>query len=93
MNEKAEKKDEQNRGKYTELELRTRGIGKFHELRTREWVMKLSTYHDEDVKRAFLAIKSSLSLLCKDVDGYQYHEIAHQTAHAGYSKELHSFQT
>ena len=35
MNEMAEKKIEENksenRGKYTELELRTRGIGKFHD--------------------------------------------------------------
>jgi len=32
MNEKAiDKKDENTRGKYTEFELRTRGIGKFHD--------------------------------------------------------------
>ena len=37
------------RGKYTELELRTRGVGKFHQPQTREWTMKLSTYHDEEV--------------------------------------------
>ena len=71
------------RGKYTELELRTRGIGKFHETQTREWTTKLSTYHDEEVKRAFMAIKRSLALLCTDVEGYHYHEMAHQTAHAG----------
>jgi len=75
MDEKEEKK---NRGKYTELELRTRGVGKFFDTRTHEWATKLSTYHDEDVKRAYLAIKRSLALLCTDVDGYQYHEIAHE---------------
>ena len=84
MSENSEKKTDEksaeNRGKYTELELRTRGIGKFHETRTHEWTVKLSTYHDEEVKRAFLALKSSLSLLCTDVEGYQYHEIAHRVA-------------
>ena len=68
------------RGKYKELELRDRGVGKFHSAQTREWVMKLSTYHDEEVKRAFMAIKRSLRLLCTDVEGYHYIEVAHQVA-------------
>ena len=63
--------------------MRERGIGKFHQTQTREWDDKLSTYHDEEVKRAYGQVKRSVSLLCTDVDGYQYHEIAHQTAHAG----------
>ena len=75
-----EKKIEQSRGKYTELELRERGIGKFHETRTPGWVTKLSTYHDEEVKRVFMAIKRSMELLCTDVDNYCYHEVAHQAA-------------
>jgi hypothetical protein len=70
----------ENRGKYTELELRERGVGKFKETRTREWVVKMSTYHDEEVKRAFLAIKRSVVPLCTDVEGFQYHEIAHKVA-------------
>ena len=70
----------ENSGKYTELELRERGVGKFHIPKTHEWTTKLSTYHDEEVKRAFLALKASLSLLCTDVEGYQYHEIAHNVA-------------
>jgi len=80
MDENGEKKIDEIRGKYTELELRTRGIGKFHETQTREWTMKLSTYHDEEVKGAFLAIKRSIRLLCTDVEGYHYIEIAHQLA-------------
>lgn len=84
MDKKSEKKiDEipaEIRGKYTELELRTRGIGKFHETQTRKWDTKLSTYHDEEVKGAFLAIKRSMRLLCTDVDGYHYIEIAHRVA-------------
>ena len=40
------------KGKYTELELRTRGIGKFYAKETHDWATKLSTYHDEEVKRA-----------------------------------------
>ena len=52
MNEMAEKKIEKTTGKYTELELRTRGVGKFHDTRTVGWATKLSTYHDEEVKRA-----------------------------------------
>jgi len=68
------------RGKYTELELRERGIGKFHQTRTHEWTVKLSTYRDEVVKRDYMAVKRSLDLLCTDADGYQYHEIAHQVA-------------
>jgi len=75
----SETKDEI-RGKYTELELRTRGIGKFHETQTPGWRTKLSTYHDEEVKGAFLAIKQSVKLLCTDVEGYHYIEIAHQLA-------------
>ncbi len=42
----------QNLGKYTEQELRDRGIGKFHAADTRGWATKLSTYHDEGVKPA-----------------------------------------
>lgn len=80
MNEMVEKKIEAYRGKYTEQELRDRGVGKFHQADTREWVMKLSTYHDEEVKRAFMAIKRSLRLLCTDVEGYHYIELAHQVA-------------
>jgi len=76
MNENEEK----TKGKYTELELRSRGIGKFYETDTREWVTKLSTYHDEEAKRAFLAIKRSLRLICTDVENYHYHELAHQMA-------------
>jgi len=72
--------EEKSKGKYTELELRTRGIGKFHETRTHEWDTKLSTYHDEEVKGAFLAIKQSLRLLCTDVEGYHYIEMAHHIA-------------
>ncbi|GAI14032.1 unnamed protein product [marine sediment metagenome] len=84
MDEDGEKKSDETpavmRGKYTELELRTRGIGKFHATQTPGWRTKLSTYHDEEVKRAFLAIKASLRLLCTDVEGYHYIEIAHQVA-------------
>ena len=80
MNEMAEKKIEKTTGKYTELELRTRGVGKFIETRTEGWATKLSTYHDEGVKRAYLAIKRSLELLCTDVENYCYHEIAHEAA-------------
>jgi len=75
-----EKEEAKTGGKYTELELRTRGIGKFKELRTYDWTTKLSTYHDEEVKGAFLAIKASLRLLYTDVDGYHYHEMAHSAA-------------
>ena len=63
-----EQKDEKSKGKYTELELRERGIGKFYETRTHEWSTKLSTYHDEEVKRVYLAIKRSLDLLCTNVE-------------------------
>ncbi len=42
----------QNRGKYTEQELRDRGVGKFLGNRDYGWDTKISTYHDEDVKRA-----------------------------------------
>jgi len=80
--------NENNTGKYTELELRTRGIGKFVENRTPESATKLSTYHDEEVKRAYLALKESLSLLCTDVDGYQHHEIAHHMAQVMIDKFL-----
>lgn len=55
MNEKVSEKEaieEKSKGKYTELELRTRGIGKFFTPDTHEWAVKASTYHDEEVKRA-----------------------------------------
>ena len=88
MNEMSEKKIDAIRGKYTELELRTRGVGKFHEPRTHEWDTKLSTYRDEGVKRAYMALKSSLSLLCTDVDGHQHHEIAHKVGQIAIDKFL-----
>ena len=88
MAENGEKKIDAIRGKYTELELRTRGIGKFYETRSHEWATKLSTYHDEEVKRAFMAVKASLSLLCTDVEGHQYHEIAHRLAQVMIDKFL-----
>ncbi|MHC4735525.1 MAG: hypothetical protein ACYTDW_13870, partial [Planctomycetota bacterium] len=75
-----EKKDEQNKGKYTELELKNRGVGKFHATQTREWDVKLSTYHDEEVKRVFVSLKASLRLLCTDAEDYHYIEIAHKVA-------------
>ena len=68
MNEKAIDKKDGIGGKYTELELRARGVGKFKETKTHDWATKLSTYHDEEVKRAYLAIKRSLDLLCTDVE-------------------------
>ena len=77
MAENGGQKIEESRGKYTELELRTRGVGKFIETQTREWAMKLSTYHDEEVKRAFLALKGSFRLLATDCDNYVYIEMAH----------------
>jgi hypothetical protein len=80
MNEMAEKKDEQNKGKYTELELKNRGVGKFHATQTREWDVKLSTYHDEEVKRVFVSLKASVRLLCTDAEDYHYIEIAHKVA-------------
>lgn len=85
MNEKksetvTEEKAKVNKGKYTELELRNRGVGKFYDTQTREWAMKLSTYHDEEVKRAFLALKRSFRLLATDCDNYVYIEVAHQFA-------------
>ncbi len=88
MGENSEEKIDENRGKYTELELRTRGIGKFHETKTHEWDTKLSTYHDEEVKRAFMALKRSLSLLCTNAEGHQYHEIAHKVAQITIDKFL-----
>ena len=78
----------ENRGKYTELELRERGIGKFHETQTHGWRTKLSTYHDEGVKGAFLAIKESVRLLCTDVEGYHYMELAHQLSQIMVDKYL-----
>lgn len=88
MSENSENKIDENRGKYTELELRNRGIGKFYDTQTREWDTKLSTYHDEEVKRAFLAIKRSLRLICTDAEGYHYVEIAHRVAQIMIDKYL-----
>ena len=84
----SEMAEPENKGKYTELELRERGVGKFFEVKTHPWATKLSTYHDEEVKRAYLALKGSLSLLCTDVDGYQYHEMAHNVAQVMIDKYL-----
>ena len=80
MDKNGEKKIDEIRGKYTELELRKRGIGKFHETRTPEWATKLSTYRDEEVKGAYLAILRSMRLVCTGVDGHIYNEIAHMVA-------------
>ena len=80
MDEICEKKIDNIRGKYTEVELLSRGIGKFYETRTEKWDSKLITYHDEEVKRAFLAIKRSMRLLCTDAEDYHYVEIAHRVA-------------
>ena len=80
MAENGEKKIDAIRGKYTELELRQRGVGKFCANKTHEWAQKLSTYHDEEVKRAFMAVKRSVSMLCTDEVGYQFHDLAHDVA-------------
>jgi hypothetical protein len=80
VEKKSEKTEGVSRGRYTELELRARGVGKFQQLKTHDWNTKLSTYHDEEVKRAFMAIKRSLSVVCTDADGYQYYEIVHSVA-------------
>ena len=88
MSEVDEKKIEHSRGKYTELELRERGVGKYVGARTHEWAQKLSTYHDEEVKRAFMAIKRSVDLLCTDVEGFVYHEISSHVAQVMIDKFL-----
>ena len=74
------KEDEPSLGKYTELELRKRFIGKYIGTRTHEWATKLSTYSDERVRGAFMAVRRSAAILCTDVEGFQYHEIAHHLA-------------
>lgn len=68
------------RGKYTELELKERGVGKFFDTQTKQWDAKLRTYHDEEVKGSYLAIRRSLILLFTDAADYNYHEVAHQGA-------------
>jgi len=78
----------ENRGKYTELELRQRGVGKYVGARTHEWAQKLSTYHDEEVKRAFMAAKRSVDLLCTVVEGFVYHEISAHVAQVMIDKYL-----
>jgi hypothetical protein len=75
-------------GKYTELELRERGVGKYIKVRSYEWAVKLSTYHDEEVKRAFMAIKRSVDRLCTDVEGFVYHEISAHVAQVMIDKFL-----
>jgi len=58
------------------------------EKRTPGWATKLSTYHDEQVKRQFMVIQRSLDLLCTDVEGYQYYELAHKVAQVMMDKYL-----
>jgi len=78
--EKIEKKLAFIRGKYTESELRERGVGKIRADRDHDWNTKQSTYSDEGVKLAFLALKRSLCLLCTDYKGHRYMEMAHRLA-------------
>ena len=88
MDLNGEKKIETSGGKDTELELRERGIGKYIGKRTYEWAMKLSTYHDEEVKLAFLAARRSVDRLCTDVEGFVYHEISAHVAQVMIDKYL-----
>lgn len=79
---KSEEKAEEQiyRGKYTEQELRDRRVGKFCNTETREWALKFTTYKDEEVKLQFLAIRRSAALLCTDIEGWHYNDIAHMVA-------------
>ena len=73
-------KVEDYRGKYKELELRERGVTKFQPTQSREWDVKKSLYQDEGVKKAFMAIKASLRLICTDAGGYHYIDLCHNFA-------------
>jgi hypothetical protein len=50
--------------------------------------VKLSTYRDEEVKRAFSSIKESVRLICTDIRGHFYLEIAHSVAQIMIDKYL-----
>jgi len=67
--------------KYTALELKDRGIGKFIDrAQAVDWSMKLSTYKDEGIKEPFHALNRSLIILCTDFKGHRYVDMAHRVA-------------
>lgn len=82
-----EAKDD-NQGKYTEAELRDRGVEKFRPERSPEWNLKAVMYSDEGVRQAFTKVKRSLILLCTDYKGHRYMEMAHRVAQIMIDKYL-----
>ena len=61
-------------GRYTESELRDRGIGKFLEAGSTPFRTKKETYRFEGVYSAWMTLKRSLIVLCTDADGHRYSE-------------------
>jgi len=66
--------------KYTERELRDRGIGKFIESRDYGYDTKSRTYREEGVWQAFSKLRSSYRPLVTDDTGYVNHSLATKMA-------------
>lgn len=77
---KTEPKAEPYRGKYTEEELRTRGIGKYVGNRDYGYDTKKRTYLEEGVWTAFSKLRSSMKPIVTDDLGYVFHELGEHTA-------------
>lgn len=70
--------------KYTESELKSRGIGKMicdqHPEQQEDWKVKRLTYVNEAVIGSFQALRDNLKVLLTDADKYSYWEKAHSMA-------------
>ena len=69
-----------NKFKYSELELRNRGVSKFIDSRDQAWKIKKATYANEGVWGSFTSLRDCFRALLREADGISYTEIAHRSA-------------
>ena len=69
-----------NKFKYSELELKNRGVGKFISTTEQSWQIKKATYTNEGVWGSFTSLRDSFRALLRNADGFNIPEPAHSAA-------------
>ena len=67
-------------GKYTESELKDRGVGKGVDSRDQNWHVKKATYGNEGIWNSFTSLRDCFRCLLRNCDGYTVPENAHRQA-------------
>ena len=69
-----------NKNKYTESELRNRGVCKYIDPKDQKWILKKAVYTNEGVWNVFTKLRDSFRALFTDCTGHVFVERAHSSA-------------